>query len=95
MRDGYFTRVAYIDFARAFDSVCHTKLIYKLFMLGISGSLLGILKSYLEDRSQQVKLENSLSSSAKIVSGVPQGRVLGQILFDLYINDWEIYFLNQ
>src|SRR5579864_2585160 len=45
MRNGYFTRVAYIDFARAFDSVCHSKLIYKLSMLCISSSLLAVLVS--------------------------------------------------
>src|SRR5437870_3536539 len=51
MRDGYYTRVAYIDFARAFDSVCHSKLIYKLSGLGISGSLLAVLSSYLYEKT--------------------------------------------
>ena len=87
IKDGYYTRVAYIDFKRAFDSVCHSKLIYKLSMLGISGSLLAVLMSYLSNRTQQVKLENTLSETKNIISGVPQGSVLGPILFVLYIND--------
>ena len=76
LRDGHYTRVAYIDFAKAFDSVCHTKLIYKLSNLGVTGSLLAILSSYLDDRSQQVKIENTLSHTVNIVSGVTQGSVV-------------------
>jgi len=66
MKDGYYTRVAYIDFARAFDSVCHSKLIYKLSCLGVGGSLLAVLTSYLDNRTQQVKIQNTLSKSVFI-----------------------------
>ena len=73
MKEGFSTRVAYIDFARAFDSVCHNKLLYKLSNLGIKGSLLAVLRSYLENRSQQVKIDNSFSSLLKLSAVYPKG----------------------
>jgi len=83
----HYTRVAYIDFSHAFDSVCHSKLLYKLKALGINGLLLGTIKSFLHNRSQRVMINGTLSNSVALGSGVPQGSVLGPLLFLVYIND--------
>lgn len=77
----------YIDLAKAFDTVCHKKLLNKLKNCGIRGNVLNLLKSYLTDRVQYVKIDNYISSANSVKYGVPQGTVLGPILFTLYINN--------
>lgn len=79
--------VVYIDFAKAFDSVVHSKLLQKLSLLGIDGFLLKWLQSFLENRTQVVKINSSYSETLRVLSGVPQGSVLGPTLFNMYIND--------
>ena len=81
------TRIAYIHFAKAFDTVCHSKLLYKLSNLGIREPLFDIIASFLSNRSQQVVIDNCLSNSSFVRSGVAQGSVLGPLLFVIYIND--------
>jgi len=79
--------VIYIDFAKAFDSVVHSKLISKLMSYGICGNLLHWIENFLTDRYQCVSIDGFISSSCRVISGVPQGSVLGPILFIIYIND--------
>jgi len=77
----------YLDFSKAFDSVSHTLLLLKLRSAGIIGGVWSWLQSYLSGRSQCVLVNNCLSEPLPIKPGVPQGSILGPLLFIIYVND--------
>ena len=77
----------YMDFRKAFDSVPHKRLIKKLAGYGIDGTLLTWLKNFLNERKQRVVINGKASKWNDVLSGIPQGSILGPVLFILYIND--------
>ena len=76
-----------MDASAAFDRVWHDGLIFKLKQLGIEGELLAWIENYLTDRKQRVVINGQFSEWVRITAGVPQGSILGPLLFLIYFND--------
>ena len=85
--EGHEVRVVFLDISKAFDKVWHDGIIFKLTQNRISGSLLKLLRDFLKERRKRVVFNGQASTWTNITSGVPQGSILGPILFLLYIND--------
>ena len=79
--------VIYLDYKKAFDSVVHNRLLYKLWVCGIRGDLWKWFRAYLTSRRQCVRVDGQLSCFLPVISGVPQGSLLGPLFYIIFIND--------
>ena len=84
---GKYSINLFIDFKKAFDTLNHNILLQKLELYGIRGPVFNLIKSYLSNRGMRVKIGDSFSSYRFVNIGIPQGSILGPLLFILYVND--------